>query len=112
MMDSTAVRAAVTHMLCCSCAMYVLFRGAFLGKIPRQHELGLEHGPGLPNPAIQSGGHPFANRMSELSLHVIDRIAGIAFVPGPVQLLCDAAELDNEVLAQVFWLGLAPLFSP
>ena len=50
--------------------------------------------------------------MSELSLHVIDRIAGVAFVPGPIQLLCDAAELDNEVLAQVFWFGLTPLLTP
>jgi hypothetical protein len=50
--------------------------------------------------------------MSELSLHVIDRLAGVAFVPGPVQLLCDAAELDNEVLAQVFRFDLASLLPP
>jgi len=56
--------------------------------------------------------NPFANRMSELSLHVIDRIAGVALVPGPVQLLCDAAELDDEVLTQVLWFGLTPLLTP
>src|SRR6516165_8183753 len=50
--------------------------------------------------------------MPELSLHVVDRIARVAFVPGPVQLLRDAAELDDEVLAQVFWFGLTPLFTP
>src|SRR6516165_5736352 len=50
--------------------------------------------------------------MPELSLHVVDRIARVAFVPGPVQLLRDAAELDNEVLAQVFWFGLTPLLTP
>jgi hypothetical protein len=71
------------------------------GDVPRQHEFGLEHGPGLPNSTIQSGAPPFANRMSELSLRVIDRIAGVAFVTGPAQVLSDGAKLDNEVLAQV-----------
>jgi hypothetical protein len=50
--------------------------------------------------------------MPELSLHVIDRIAGVAFVPGPVQLLGDGAKLDNEVLAQVCWFSLTPLLTP
>jgi hypothetical protein len=50
--------------------------------------------------------------MSELSLHVIDRIAGVAFVPAPVQLLGDAAELDDKVLAEVLRFGLTPLLTP
>jgi hypothetical protein len=50
--------------------------------------------------------------VSELSLHVIDRIAGVAFVPGPVQLLGDGAELNNEILAEVLRLDFSSLFPP
>jgi hypothetical protein len=45
-------------------------------------------------------------------LHVLDRIAAVAFVPGPVQVFGDAAELDDEILAEVLRFSLAPLFSP
>jgi hypothetical protein len=50
--------------------------------------------------------------MADPSLHILDCITRAALVPGSVQLLRDAAELDNEVLAQVFWFGLTPLLTP
>ncbi len=90
----------------------MLFGGCFLRKIPREHELGFEHRPRLLDPAIQGGGHPFVDRVPDPPLHVFDRIASVAFVPGPVQVLGDRAELDDKVLAQVLRLDLAPLFSP
>jgi hypothetical protein len=45
-------------------------------------------------------------------LDVLDRMPGVALVPGPVQVLGAAAELDDEVLAQVFWFGFTPLLTP
>jgi hypothetical protein len=91
---------------------HVLFGGCFLREIPGQHELCFEHGSCLPDPAIQSCAHPFVNRMPNPPLHVLDRIAAVAFVPGPVQVFGDAAELDDEILAEVLRFSLAPLFSP
>ena len=37
---------------------------------------------------------------------------GIALVPGPVERLGGDAQLDDEVAAQILWLGLAALFLP
>ena len=50
--------------------------------------------------------------MPNAPLDVLDRIAGVALVPGPVQVLGDGAKLDDEVLAEVFWFGLTPLLTP
>jgi hypothetical protein len=50
--------------------------------------------------------------MPNAPLDVVDRIARTAFIPGPVQVLGDTAELNNEILAQVFWFDLASLLPP
>jgi len=76
---------------------HVLFRSRFLREIPRQHELGLEHGPGCLNPAIQGGRHPAVHGMKHLPLHLNHHLSGVLLVPMSVQLLGYGAELDQKV---------------
>ena len=105
------MREVVTHMLCCSCAM--CFVGSqFLGERPGQHELGLENGAGALDPAVERGRHPAVHGMKNLALHLGDDLAGVPFVPGPIQLLGGRAELDQEVARKVLRLDLAALFPP
>ena len=111
MIDSTAVREAVTHMLCCSWAM-CFSAAAFLRERPGQHELGLEDRPGLLDHAVERSGHPLLDRMKHPPLHLGDDLAGIALVPVPVELLGHGAELDDQVVREVLWLDLAALFPP
>ena len=44
--------------------------------------------------------------------HVMSDLAGVLFVPPPVQRLGHRAELDQEVAGQVFGIELAPLLVP
>jgi hypothetical protein len=46
--------------------------------------------------------------MPDLALDIRDAPAGIALVPGAVELLGGGPELDNKVGRQVLSLGLAP----
>ena len=41
-----------------------------------------------------------------------DRASGVALVPGPVERLGGDAELDDEIVRQVFGFDLAALFLP
>jgi hypothetical protein len=50
--------------------------------------------------------------MPDLALDISDAPAGIALVPGPVELLGGGPELDNKVARQVLSLGLAPFLLP
>ena len=50
--------------------------------------------------------------MKNLALHLGDDLAGVLFVPGPVQLLRGRAELDQEVTRKVLRLDLAALLPP
>ena len=111
MIDSTAVREAVTHMLCCSWAM-CFSAAAFLRERPRQHELGLEHRAGPLDHAVQGCRHPALDRMKHLPLHLGHDLAGIALVPVPVEVLGHGAELDDQVVREVLGLDLAALFPP
>ena len=97
MIDSTAVREAVTHMLCCSWAM-CFSAAAFLRERPRQHELGLEDGAGPLDHAVEGGRHPALDRMKHLPLHLGHDLAGVALVPVPVEVLGHGAELDDQVV--------------
>jgi hypothetical protein len=91
---------------------HMLFGGCFFREIPGQHELGFEHGSGLADSAVECRAHPFVDRVANPPLHVLDSIPGVALVPSPVQVLSNGAELDDEVLAQVFRFGLTPLLTP
>jgi hypothetical protein len=50
--------------------------------------------------------------MLDLALDVGDAPAGVALVPGAVELLSGRAKLHNEVRGQVLRLGLATLLAP
>jgi hypothetical protein len=50
--------------------------------------------------------------MLDPALHVRDHAAGVALVPGPVERLGGDAELDHEIVRQVFGFDLAALFLP
>ena len=50
--------------------------------------------------------------MSHPPLHVRDGMAAVALVPGAVQVFCDAAKLDDEMLAEVLGLHLPSLLAP
>ena len=52
------------------------------------------------------------HRVLDPALDVGDDATGIALVPGPVQRLGGDAELDDQIVAEVLRLGLAPLFLP
>src|SRR5215469_5351293 len=90
----------------------MLFGGGFLGEIPRQRELGLEHSSDRLNPAIKSCGHPTVNAVKNMALDIGNGLAGVLLVPLPVQWLRHGAELDKEVARQVFRLDLPALFLP
>ena len=51
-------------------------------------------------------------RVLNPALDVGDDPPGVALVPSPVERLGGDAELDDEVVAEVFGLGLAALFLP
>jgi hypothetical protein len=46
------------------------------------------------------------------SLDVRDAPAGIALVPGTVEVLCHRAELHDEIAGQVLRSGFATFFTP
>ena len=50
--------------------------------------------------------------MKHLPLHLGDDLAGVAFVPVPVEMLGHGAELDDQVCRQVLGLDLAALLPP
>ncbi len=75
-------------------------RGFFL-ECPREHELGLENRTGWFYDPVQRGRHPFVVGMAYPLLNVLDRLTGLALIPGSVQLLGDRAELNDQVVGQV-----------
>jgi hypothetical protein len=62
--------------------------------------------------AVERGAHPFVDWMANPSLNVFDHVPCAALVPGPVQLPCNRAELDDEILAQVLGHDFPSLFPP
>ena len=50
--------------------------------------------------------------MKDLPLHLGHDLAGVAFVPVPVEMLGHGAELDDQVAGQVLGLDLAALLPP
>jgi hypothetical protein len=89
-----------------------LFGGGFLRERPGQHELGLEHGFCALHDAVEGCRHPGNGRMLDLALDVDDAPAGVALVPGAVELFGGGPKLHDEVAGQVVRLGLAPFLPP
>jgi hypothetical protein len=50
--------------------------------------------------------------MPDLALHVPDLLAGVALIPGAVELFGRPSELHEEVARQVLRLGLASFLAP
>src|SRR2546430_2701583 len=50
--------------------------------------------------------------MSHPALHVPDLSAGVALVPGAVEVLGCSPELHDEVAREILWLGLASFLAP
>jgi len=111
MIDSTAVRALVTHMLCWSCAM--CFSAA-----PSS-----ENDQGSMNFASKTALKPSTIPSRVAPIHrfigwrirrctVGDRLAGVPFVPVPIEGLGHDPELDDEVVGQVLGLRLPALLPP
>src|SRR5437588_59218 len=71
-----------------------------------------EHGFRPLHDAIQGGRHPRNGRMPDPALHVADLPAGIALVPGAIELLGCSPELYDEVAREVFPRGLAAFLAP
>ena len=91
---------------------HVLFGRDFFGERPGQHELGFEYRFRALDDPVEGRRHPGNGRMLDPPLDVCDAVAGIAFVPGAVELLGGGPELHDEVAGQVLRLGLASLLPP
>ena len=50
--------------------------------------------------------------MLDLALDVADAPAGVALIPGAVELFRRRAKLHDEVAGQVLWLGFTPFLPP
>jgi hypothetical protein len=90
----------------------VFFHRRFLGEIPRQHELGLEHRLTALDAAIKSSRHPPQHRMAHSPLDVSNRLAGIGLIPAPIEVLGHHPKLHHQIAGQILWLDLAPLLPP
>ena len=111
MTESTAVLAATTHMLCCSCGIY--FSAAASSENDHgSMNLASNTAPlASTRPSRVAAIHRSAGWRT-LSLDVGDDLPGIGLVPAAVKLLGGQAELDDEVAGEVLRLDLAPLFPP
>jgi hypothetical protein len=52
------------------------------------------------------------DRVDLPTLDAPNRMAGVALIPSPVQVLGRGPERDDQVFGQVFRFGLTPLFVP
>ncbi len=91
---------------------HVLFGRGFLREGPRQHELGLENSARALDHAVQGRRHPALDRVKNPSLHLVDRLACVAFVPAAVEVLGHRAELDDQVVGEILRLDFAALLPP
>ena len=111
MIDSTELRKWVTHMLCWSWAMY--FSAAASSENDHgSMNLASNTASGPLHDAVEGRRHPRNGRMLDAALDVGNAPAGIALVPGAIELLGCGPELHDEVAGQVLRLGLAPLLAP
>src|SRR5262249_49188384 len=60
----------------------------------------------------KGGRHPRNGRMPDAPLHVADLPAGVALVPGAIELLCSPPELHDEIVGEVLRLRLTPFLAP
>jgi hypothetical protein len=70
-------------------------------------DLGCSHASGF-----KGRRHPSLDGVENALLDRADRLAGIALIPLPVELLGHTAQLDDEVFGQVLGNCFAPFFPP
>src|SRR5262245_55852739 len=111
MMESTEFLRWVTHMLCCTCAMYF---SAAASSENDQGSMNLASNTASvpPHDPVQGRCHPRNARMPDAPLHVADLPAGGALVPGAIELLGCPSELHDEIGREVLRFGLAPFLAP
>src|SRR6516164_7256536 len=90
MIESTAVLKCVTHMLCWTWAMY------FSAAVSSENDQGSMNLASMP----------------DATLHVADLPAGVALIPGAIELLGCSPKLHYEVAREVLRLGLASFLPP
>jgi hypothetical protein len=90
----------------------VLLRRRLFRERPREHELGLEHCPGVFDHSVQCGRQKPDHWVLHPPLDRRDRLAGVAFVPVSVQRFGDDPELDHEVAGEVLGLRFPSLLPP
>src|SRR6516162_4344921 len=91
---------------------HILFGGGLLGKRPGQHELGFEDRCRRLHDAVEGSHHPGNGGMLHAALDIGDTPAGVALVPGAIELLGRGSKLHDEVTGQVLRLGLPTLLAP
>ena len=62
--------------------------------------------------AVEGGRHPANQRMPDPLLDVVDGLAGVAFIPAPVEVLGDQPKLDDQVAGQVLRFDFAAFLPP
>ena len=91
---------------------HVLLGRRLFGERPGQHELGFEYGVEIVHEPVQGRRQIPMHRVLNPALDVSDHAPSAPLVPGSVERLCGDAELDDEIVAQILWFGLAALFLP
>jgi hypothetical protein len=91
---------------------HILFAGRFLGKRPGQHEFGLEYCFRALHDAVEGCRHPGNGRVPHAALNVSNASAGVALIPGTVELLGRSPKLYDQVAGQVLRFRLSPLLAP
>ncbi len=111
MIDSTAVLAFVTHMLCWSWAMY------FCAAASSENDHGSMNldSNTAPVPSTMPSNVAARNRITGMldpPLDGRDHLAGVALVPVPIERFGHDPELHDQVAREVLWFGFAALFAP
>ncbi|MET4040518.1 hypothetical protein ABIC03_002209 [Bradyrhizobium sp. RT6a] len=91
---------------------HMRFGGGLLHERPGQHELGLEHRSSLLDDAIECCGYPFVHRIPNALLDVRDGLSCRALVSEAIEDLCYRAELDDEIIREIFWCDLSTFLLP
>jgi hypothetical protein len=76
---------------------HILFGGGLLGERPGQHELGFEDCSRPLHDAVEGRHHPGNGGMLYAALDISDTPAGVALVPGSVEVFGGGPELHDKV---------------
>src|SRR4051812_12721447 len=111
MMESTAERAAITHILCCSWAI-CLSAAASSEKFQGSMNLASNTAPVCSTRPSSVAPIHWWTGCRTFRLHIFDCVAAVALVPASIEVLGDGAKLDNQLLAEVLRRNLTPLLAP